>query len=178
MANPPSQGELHFSTRGSNHATCYEVRRQATSVWCVPASVEMLLDFYRYEYTQKRLAAALGLGTPSNPTDLPVGMEGKVVNVIAAMTSKALDVTMHNDPTWADFRDEIVANRPVISFVPGHARTIAGYSDTGPVGSALSPSRLLLVYDPSPPAMGGGTYLEDENVQTYTFALMARLDLA
>lgn len=178
MANPPSQRNLHFSTRGSNHSICYDVRRQATSVWCVPASVQMLLDFYRYEYTQNRLAAALGLGTSSNPTDLPVGMEGKVVNIIEAMTSKALDVTMHNDPTWAYFRDEIVANRPVISFVPGHARTIAGYSVTGSAASGLSPSRYLLVYDPSPPAMGGGTYLEDENVQIYTFAFTARVDLA
>jgi hypothetical protein len=177
MANPPNQGDLHFSARGSNHATCYEVRHQTTSVWCVPASVKMLLDFYRYEYTQNRLASALGLGTASNPKDLPVGMEGKVVTAIEALTSNALDVAMHNDPTWADFRDEIVANHPVISFVPGHARTIAGYAVIMPTASGLSPSRHLVVYDPSPPEMGGGIYSEDENVQTYTFAFTARLDL-
>lgn len=175
MANPPNQRKLQFSTRGSNHAICYEVQPQATSVWCVPASVKMLLDFYRYEYTQKRLASALGLGTRANPSGLPKGKEGKVVNVINAMTSKALNVTMVEDPTWADFRDEIVANRPAILFLPGHARTIVGYDDPGPEASPLSTARMLLVYDP---AMGGGHFWENPDSQTYTFAFMAQLQLA
>lgn len=175
MANPPNQRKLQFSTRGSNHAICYEVQPQATSVWCVPASVKMLLDFYRYEYTQKRLAAALGLGTPANPSGLPKGKEGKVVSIIGTMTSKALDVRKLEGPTWADFRDEIAANRPAILFLPGHARTIAGYDDPGPVASPLSTPRRLLVYDP---AMGGGHFWEDPDAQVYTFAFMARLHLA
>lgn len=175
---PSSKGELQFSTRGTNHATCYEVQGQATPVWCVAASVEMLLDFYRYQYTQQRLAKALGLGTTANPTDLPAGQEGTVVTVIEAMTSNALKVKIKADPTWADFRDEIVANRPVISFVPGHARTVAGYIDTGPVTSALGPFRGLLVYDPWPPKKGVVSRWENVDVQIYTFAFMARLKVA
>ena len=85
----------------------------------------MLLDFYRYEYTQTRVAAALGLGTQSSPKDLATGQEGIVVNAIEALTSNALDVTRLDNPTWDTFRDEIVATRPVISFVAGHARTVA-----------------------------------------------------
>jgi hypothetical protein len=175
--SPQSQGELQFSTRGTNHAVCYEVQGQTTPLWCVAASVEMLLDFYRYEYTQTRVAAALGLGTPSNPKDLPSGQEDNVVNVIDALTSSALDVTRLNNPTWEDFRDEIVANRPVISFVPGHARTVAGYTDTGPVAALLGPFRGLLVYDPWPPINGVVTRWENINVQIYTIAFTARLGL-
>lgn len=180
MADPPSQRKLQFSTRGSNHAICYEVQRQATPVWCVAASVKMLLDFYRYEYTQNRLAAALGLGTTSNPKGLPDGMEGKVVSTIKAMTSNALDVAVLEHPTWADFRDEIVANHPVISFIPGHARTIAGYLDSEPAASPLSTPQFLFVYDPTPAAMGGGHRWENAALipQLYTFAFMARLQLA
>ncbi len=137
----------------------------------------MLLDFYRYEYTQTRVAAALGLGTQSNPQDLPTGQEGIVINAIEALTSKALDVTRLDDPTWENFRDEIVANRPVISIVPGHARTVAGYTDTGPVTPALSAFRGLLVYDPWPPVQGVVTRWENVDVQIYTIAFTARLSL-
>ncbi len=172
-----SQGELQFSTRGTNHATCYEVQGQETPVWCVAASVEMLLDFYRYQYSQDRVAAELGLGTRANPDDLAPGQEGIVVSVIEALTSNALDVTRLDNPAWEDFRDEIVANRPVISFVPGHARTVAGYTDTGPVTGALGPFRGLLVYDPWPPIQGVVTRWENVGVQIYTIAFTARLDL-
>lgn len=174
---PASQGELQFSTRDTNHAICYEVQGQTTPVWCVAASVEMLLDFYRYEYTQTRVAAALGLGTPSNPTDLANGQENIVVNAIELLTSNALDVTRVDNPTWESFRDEIVANRPVISFVPGHSRTVAGYTDTGPVTDDLSAFRGLLVYDPWPPVQGVVTRWENVDVQIYTFAFTARLSL-
>lgn len=175
---PSRKGELQFSTRGTNHATCYEIQGQATPVWCVAASVEMLLDFYRYQYTQQRLAKALGLGTTSNPNELPTGQESKVKTVIEAMTSNALKVRIKTDPTWDDFRDEIIANRPVISFVPGHARTVAGYIDTGAVTSELGPFRGLLVYDPWPPKKGVVSRWENIDVQIYTFAFMARLKVA
>src|SRR5512140_3648398 len=44
--------ELHYSGLQTDHAPCYEVRGQLTNVWCVAASAQMILDFYRYEYTQ------------------------------------------------------------------------------------------------------------------------------
>ncbi len=136
----------------------------------------MLLDFYRYEYPQKRLAAGLGLGTAANPKDLASGQEGKVVEVIESLSGNALNVTMHKDPTWADFHDEILANRPVISFVPGHARTIAGYTDTGPISANLGTTQCLLVYDPWPPP--NGVVSVEIYPRDYTFAFTARLQLA
>lgn len=170
----PSQRELQFSASGTNHALCYELQGQATSLWCVAASVQMLLAFYRFEYAQDRLATALGLGTQAQPKDLAVGQEGKVVNAIRTLTSNGFDVTMKKDPDWTDFRDEIIANRPVISFVPGHARTIAGYTDTGPVTASLGPFLGLLVYDPWPPNAGVVTRWENSAVRIYKFAFMAR----
>jgi hypothetical protein len=47
------------------------------------------------------------------------------------------------------FRDEIRANRPLISFIPGHSRTVAGYLQyrLSLPGLSLTPFRGLLVYD-------------------------------
>ena len=169
--------ELHYSTRDTDHFTCYEVRGQETSVWCVAGSVQMLLDFYRYEYTQVRLAAELGLGTLANPNGLPYANDGDVVTVIEQMTSNALDATMNTTPTWAEFRNEIRANRPLISFIPGHSRTVAGYTRSGLSIFGLTPFRGLLVYDPWPPNAGVITRWENFDAQTYRRTFTARVTL-
>lgn len=169
--------DLHFSSRNTDHATCYEVRGQQTNVWCVGASTQMLLDFYRYEYTQIRLAQELGLGTLSNPNGLPYSRVNDVVTVIEKLTSKALDATMNTSPNWTQFRNEIRANRPMISFIPGHSRTIAGYTRTNIVLLNLTPFRGLLVYDPWPPNAGVITRWENFDTQTYTHAYTALVTL-
>ncbi len=169
--------ELHYSTRNTDHFTCYEVRGQETSVWCVAASVQMLLDFYRYEYTQVRLAAELGLGTLANPNGLPYSRDGDVVTVIEAMTSNALDAAMNTTPSWSEFRTEIRANRPLISFVPSHSRTVAGYTRVGLTGLGLSPFRGLLVYDPWPPNAGVITRWENFDATTYRRTFTAHVTL-
>lgn len=168
--------ELHYSTRNTDHATCYEVRGQQTNVWCVGASVQMLLDFYRYEYTQVRLAQELGLGTLSNPNGLPYARVGDVVTVIENLTSNALDVTMITNPGWSVFRNEILANRPLISFIPGHSRTVAGYTRSLLIPAPLG-FRGLLVYDPWPPNAGVITRWENFDTQTYQYAYTAVVTL-
>src|SRR5437868_2364691 len=74
--------ELHYSDRAADHHTCYELRSQETNVWCVGASTQMLLDFYRYNYTQDRIATQLGLGTKASPNGLPYARVGDVVTAI------------------------------------------------------------------------------------------------
>ena len=165
--------ELHYSGDLSDHHICYELRGQQTNVWCVGASSEMLLNFYRYHYDQVRLAQELGLGTLANPNGLPYARVGDVVTVLEALTSNALDVTMHVDPTFDIFRNEIRANRPLISFVPGHSRTVAGY--TRNVFSFPIGYRGLLVYDPWPPNVGVITRWENVATQTYQYAYSAVL---
>ena len=169
--------EIHYSKRLTDHVPCYEVRGQETSVWCVGASVQMLLDFYRYEYTQTRLAVELGLGTPTNPNGLPYARVGDVVTVVEAMTSNALDCTMVVDPGWTTFRSEILQNRPLISFVPGHSRTVVGYTRTRLALPDQLPFRGLLVFDPWPPNVGTVTRWENFDTQIYQYAYTSAVTL-
>jgi hypothetical protein len=165
--------ELHYSSDLNDHHICYELRGQQTNVWCVAASCEMLLNFYRYTYNQVRLAEELDLGTLEDPNGLPYARVGDVVTVLEALTSNALDVTMHVNPAFDIFRSEIRANRPLISFVPGHSRTVAGY--TRNLLSFPVPFRGLLVYDPWPPNVGVITRWENVATQTYQYAYSAVL---
>lgn len=167
--------ELHYSTRNADHHPCYELRSQQTSVWCVAASVQMLLDFYRYNYLQTRLATELGLGTLGSPNGLPYGDEQLVVDTLEDLTSNALNAGMNWSPSWSEFRTEIRANRPLISFIPGHSRTVAGYTRAGLPW--ISPFRGLLVYDPWPPNVGVITRWENFDTQTYRVTFNARLTL-
>jgi peptidase C39-like protein len=167
--------ELHYSAASADHHPCYELRGQQTSVWCVAASVQMLLDFYRYNYPQTRIASELGLGTVASPTGLPYGNEQLVVDKLESLTSNALTAGMNWTPSWTQFRTEISANRPLISFIPGHSRTVAGYLRSGL--SSLSPFRGLLVYDPWPPTTGVITRWENFDAQTYRVTFNAQLTL-
>lgn len=174
--------EVHYAPRSGDHHPCYELRGQQTGVWCVAASVEMLLNFYRYQYDQVRLADELDLGTCASPNGLPYSQVARVVTVIENLTANALDATMHTDPGWAIFRDEIRANRPLISFVPGHSRTVVGYTQSLLHLPDKLPFRGLLVYDPWPPTDcdhpdAGGVITRWENfaTQTYQYAYSAVL---
>jgi hypothetical protein len=100
------------------------------------------------------------------------------VTVLEAMTGNALDATMNTSPSWTEFRSEIRANRPLISFIPGHSRTVAGYTRSGLVLAGLSPFRGLLVYDPWPPNAGVITKWENFDTQTYRRTFTARVTLA
>lgn len=161
--------EIHYSQLNSDHHPCYELRGQQTNVWCVAASCEMLLNFYRYHYTQVRLAAELGLGTLAHPNGLPYANVGLVVTKLESLTSNALDVTMHTNPGWNVFHDEIAQNRPLISFVPGHSRTVAGFTHT--IIDFFHPILFkgLLVYDPWPPTTGVITKWENFATHTYQY---------
>ncbi len=167
--------ELHYSTRDTDHFTCYELRGQETNVWCVAGSVQMVLDFYRYEYSQTRLAQELGLGTLTNPNGLPYSQDQLVVTVLENMTQQALDASMNTNPHFSEFESEIDANRPLISFIPGHSRTVAGYTRSFLSFLGQTPFRGLLVYDPWPPNAGVVTRWENFNTQSYRRTFTARV---
>jgi hypothetical protein len=174
--------EVHYSIRINDHHPCYELRGQQTGVWCVAASVEMLLNFYRYQYDQTRLAQEMGLGTCASPNGLQYGDEYKVVDTVEKLSSNTLDATAISDPAWSTFRTEIQANRPLISFIPGHSRTVAGYTRNLIFLVNRIPIRGLLVYDPWPPTdcdhpKAGGVITKWENfaTQIYRYAFTAVL---
>lgn len=155
---------IHYSPDLATHSPCYELVGQHTGVWCVAASTKMILDFYRFVYTQDRIAAEEGLGTHAYPNGLPYGEEHKVVDTIEKLSSNGLDATLNMSPNWAEFRSEISANRPLISFIPGHSRTVAGYSQTKLFAWYLS--RFLRLYDPWSPHVGAISW-ENFDAQTY-----------
>ena len=167
------QRELHYSPLDTDHAPCYELRGQQTNVWCVAASTQMLLDFYRYTYDQVRVASELHLGTLAAPTGLPYANDGDVVTVIEKLSSNSLDATMLTTPAFSVYVDEIRANRPMISFIPGHSRSVAGYTQS--LWSIVGGFTGLLVYDPWPPTTGVITRWENFNTQTYRRAFTAVL---
>jgi hypothetical protein len=166
--------EIHYAPRADDHHICYELRGQQTGVWCVAASVEMLLNFYRYRYDQPRLAQELDLGTCASPNGLPYGDEYKVVNTIESLSSNTLNATSIANPTFATFQTEIQNNRPLISFIPRHSRTVAGYTRSLLYLAGQTPFRGLLVYDPWPPTdcahpEAGGVITTWENFDTQTY---------
>jgi hypothetical protein len=167
--------ELHYSKRDADHHICYELRGQQTNVWCVGASSEMLLNFYRYEYDQIRLATELGLGTLADPNGLPYANVALVVTVLENLSSTNLNATMVVDPGFDFFRDEVRANRPTISFIPGHSRTVVGYTRSLLVFLGQLPFRGLLVYDPWPPNVGAIAKWENFDTQTYQYGYSAVL---
>jgi hypothetical protein len=166
--------EIHYSSRNSDHHPCYELRGQQTWVWCVPASVEMLLNFYRYHYDQPRLAQEMDQGTCEAPKGLSRSDAYKVVNTIKKLSSNTLDATDIVNPDWNTFRTEIQANRPLISWIIGHSRTVAGYTASSILLPGTLSFRGLLVYDPWPPTdcahpEKGGAITRWENFATQTY---------
>jgi len=167
--------ELHYSGRSTDHHVCYELRGQETNVWCVAASVQMVLDFYRYNYPQTRIADQLGLGTLTNPNGLPYARVGDVVTQLQVMSSNALTAHMITAPVFGDFVSELDQNRPMISFIPGHSRTVAGYIESLLYALGLGGLRGLLVYDPWPPNAGVITRWENFDTQVYQYAYSAHV---
>ncbi len=166
--------ELHYSPDNTHHHPCYELKSQLTNVWCVAASVQMLLDFYRYNFDQTKLATDLGLGTIANPNGLLYANDTDVVTVLENLTNNALNATINTNPTWAEFVSEINANRPLISFIPGHSRTVAGYTRGRSILGGYFKG--LLVYDPWPNSPSvppvtttGGAIVRWENFDTSTY---------
>ena len=168
--------EVHYGSEKTNNHPCYELRGQLTNVWCVAASVQMLLDFYRYNYVQTRIADELGLGTITNPNGLPYSRDGDVVTVLENLTNNALDANMDSNPQWTEFTNEIEHDRPLISFIPGHSRTVAGYTYSRFTSFGFI-FRGLLVYDPWPPTTGVITRWENFDAQTYRVMFTAHLTL-
>ena len=100
-----------------------------------------------------------------------------MVTVIEAMTSNALDANINTSPNFNEFRTEIRANRPLISFIWGHSRTVAGYTRQNFVFWGMTPFRGLLVYDPWPPNVGVITRWENFDTQSYFATYTARVTL-
>ncbi|CCH29225.1 hypothetical protein ABZ816_38370 [Actinosynnema sp. NPDC047251] len=149
---------------------CGRPFRQETAQWATAACVQVVLDFYRYLYDQERLAEELGLGTEEFPVS---GDEHDVAPALETLTGKALTAELTSTPTFAEYRSEVREHRPSISFVPGHARVVTGYTRMSSLRLIGASFAGLLVQDP----WDGGARWENYDATTFVGTCTARVNL-
>lgn len=133
---------LRFCTHGSSHE-CFRMHGQEDGVWCVVATGQMILDFWRYYNTQNDIATAMGTGTGGT------GWNGEV-NGLNSLTCNHFTAQSDMNPTFAKVRTEINANRPFDYSYSHHAMACAGYSRQILVPLGLNPVQSVYLYDPWP----------------------------
>lgn len=155
---------IKFGPRCSPH-DCFELYAQHTSVYCAVATGQMILDFYRYYFDQDDIATAMGTGATGT------GNTGQVAGY-ESLSNNCLVATYDTTATWTEAKNEIDANRPVKSGVPGHARACAGWKRQNIFLIGQPPRRWLKIYDPWPwnadICAGGQVYWEDWETKTHT----------
>ncbi len=167
--------QLMYRGKGKSHA-CFGLRSQKNARWCVPACVQMVLDFYRYEYSQGKLARKLGQGKLATASTLPCMKNFTVVKILEKMSCQSLEAYINSCPSsfWRVATREIDRNRPSILFSAGHSRVIVGYA-TVLVTPKRIPLRGFLLYDPLPICTGQVTCWESVDSLPYTTLFTARL---
>jgi hypothetical protein len=155
---------ITYAPRCSPHE-CFALYAQKTNVYCAVATGQMILDFYRYYYTQARIAAAMGTG--ANGTSNP----GQV-NGYETLTRNCMNATYDSTANWTEAKAEIDANRPLKSGIPGHARACAGWKRSNISIIGQPPKRWLKIYDPWPwnanICNGGAIVWEDWDAVNHT----------
>lgn len=102
------------------------IRPQEQDLWCAPASLQMILEHFRYRFEQLDLAKALRVDNGSTGFPLPAS-QSRITEVEAeTRTEGALDVAWIPFPEWKDYANAICQFRPVLSFIWGHVRVAAG----------------------------------------------------
>jgi hypothetical protein len=137
-----SSRTLKFSPRCKPH-DCFALYGQKTNVYCAVATGQMILDFYRYYYSQDDVATAMGTG-PFGTTN-PGQVDG-----YEKLSNYCLNATYDGTANWAEAKAEIDANRPLKSGIPGHARACAGWKRQNIWLVGQKPKRWLKIYDPWP----------------------------
>lgn len=133
---------LTFCTHAYSHE-CFYLHPQINGYYCVVATGQMLLDFWRYNYTQDQIAHAMG--TTAGGT----GYAGEV-NGYQNLTCSHFSATHDTTPTLAEARAEIDANRPFDYSYSYHAMACAGYRRLNFSITGIQAEYQLLIYDPSP----------------------------
>jgi hypothetical protein len=132
---------VRFGPRCSPHE-CMELYAQQTDVYCAVATGQMILDFYKWHFTQDQIATTMG--TTSTGTSQNGQIDG-----YQGRSNHCLEATLDTSADFSEAVAEIDANRPFKSGIPGHARCGAGYERSWLLAS-WSANRWLKVYDPWP----------------------------
>lgn len=138
---------LTFCTHSFSHE-CFLMHGQDNGYYCVVATGQMILDFWRYYYSQNAIATAMGTTTGGT------GWAGEV-NGLESLTCSHFDAQSDFSPTFAKVRSEIDANRPFDYSYSYHAMACAGYRITNIHILGIPLVNQVYLYDPSP--VGTGT---------------------
>jgi hypothetical protein len=164
----------HYNETEPRSHHCFSLHAQEVNDYCAVATCQMVLCYYRYDYTQDHIAPELGYNPGGGcPPDQSPGYK--------TLTCNHLDASFDSAPTWQKGRDEIEARHPFKSGVPGHARACAGHSSTVWLLSfAGITERKLYIYDPWPwnadLKLGGAVYWEDWDSITHTNYVTTRIN--
>jgi hypothetical protein len=165
-----SQKIIQYCPHCTTH-DCNALHSQQTDYYCAVATGQMILDFYRYYYDQKDIAAAMG--TTSGGT----GNNGQA-DGYRKLSNYCLDATIDLSATWAEAKAEIDANRPLKSGIAGHARACFGWKRQNFYIVGTTPKRWLYILDPWPwnanLCKGGGIYWEDWDAINHTNFIYVR----
>jgi hypothetical protein len=161
---------LQYGPRCTTH-DCFALYAQQTSVYWAVATGQMILDFYRWNFDQAAIAAAMGTGAGGTDNS------GQVAGY-QSLSNTCLVASLDLSADWAEAKAEIDANRPVKSGIPGHARACAGWQRQNLWLVGQPPKRWLRIYDPWPwnadLCQGGAVYWEDWDAVTHTNFIYVR----
>lgn len=104
----------------------------------------MILDFYRYYYSQDQIAPAMGYSPDG------CGQDGQVAGY-KSLSNNGLTASIDYNPTWDKAAAEIDANRPLKSGIPGHSRACFGYKAANFWLYKNPRPEWLFILDPWPP---------------------------
>jgi hypothetical protein len=137
---------LTFCTHDFSHE-CFRLHPQVNGVNCVPATGQMILDFWRYYNQQADVATAMSTGAGGTGySDEVSGLE--------ALTCNHFDAQSDFSPTFNEVKTEIDANRPFDYSYSYHAMACAGYRKQNITIFGTTPERSVYIYDPSPVNVG------------------------
>ncbi len=156
-----SERMRYWSTEGRAASTLDEPAKPFTvgdfkyieqeALWCSVASAQMILDYHGVKSDAETLAKDIGLLVQNKKIALPAheGAVKHLADVLADTAAPDLDFnTTHVDSThcWNCVTAWLKSTGPLIQFVPGHARVLAGYVSYSLEGTGTT--RKYLAYDP------------------------------
>lgn len=161
---------IQYGTHCTTH-DCWKLLCQQTNVYCAVATGQMILDFYRYNFGQAGIAAAMGTDASGTSND------GQALGY-KKLSNYCLEPQIDTSADWAEAKAEIDANRPLKSGIPGHARACFGWKrqNIWIVGKPVP--MWLYILDPWPwnadLCKGGAEYWEDWYAVNHTNFIYVR----
>lgn len=162
---PGPMRTVAYGTADADHRVCHEIRAQKGPYWCLAASLQMVLEFYRYRYPQPDLVNILQI-------DSSAGFDSRrwrqLERAVDLLTNHALAATWDDQVHGRSISWSIGRGSPAVMVSPGHARVVVGISSSPAFrGWWLDHPRWRLgrqpgirVHDPNP--YPGGTLVEWE----------------